>query len=129
MPALQELQTLQNLHDQESDIEDLERTMKVVLDTGDDAKLLTFLGVEPAGIPEAIKTLQRTIESRSLRKDNKDKDILHQEFLECGVEALRRLSSVHGNNLVQNLPAWTITRYLLSILYDVFNLILNRPIA
>lgn len=114
VPALQELQTVQNLHDQESDIEDLERTMKMVLDTGDDAKLLTFLGVEPAGMPEAIKTLQRTIESRSIRRDHKDKNVLHQEFLECGVEALRRLTSVQGNNLVQNLPAWTITRYALS---------------
>ncbi|KAF8968828.1 hypothetical protein BDZ97DRAFT_1654578 [Flammula alnicola] len=109
VPVLQELQTVQNLHDEECDVEDLERSIKDVLKTGDDAKLLSFLGVEPADMPEAMKTLQRTLEARAIPKNGISKDILHQEFLECGVEALRRLTT--GNNLVANLPVWTITQY------------------
>ncbi|KAF9481618.1 hypothetical protein BDN70DRAFT_876101 [Pholiota conissans] len=109
VPVLQKLTTVQNLHDQESDVEDLDRSIKEVLKSGDDTKLLAFLGVKQQDMPEAIKTLQRTLETRALPTDAMGKDILHQEFLECGVEALRRLTSARGNNLVGNLPVWTIT--------------------
>jgi len=108
IPVLQEIQTAQNLSDNQSDIEDLRSTIQSVLDSGNDAKLLSFLGIDASEMPEVIKTLQRTLETGSRNNDGVVRDTLHQEFLESGIDALRRMSA--GNRLVTNLPCWTITK-------------------
>ncbi|KIM41815.1 hypothetical protein M413DRAFT_138529 [Hebeloma cylindrosporum] len=109
IPALQEIQTAQNISDNQSDIEDLRSTIQSVLNSGNDAKLLSFLGIEPSEMPEAIKTLQRTLDTGSGKEHGSIRDTLHQEFLESGIDALRRMSA--GNHLATNLPCWTITKY------------------
>jgi len=108
IPVLQEIQTAQNISDNQSDIEDLRSTIQTVLNSGNDAKLLSFLGIEPSEMPEAIKTLQRTLDTGSIKDNGAIPDTLHQEFLESGIDALRRMSA--GNHLVTNLPCWTITK-------------------
>ncbi len=46
------------------DVEELRQSMKAILDTGNDVAILSYLGIDKADIPEAIKTLQRLGESR-----------------------------------------------------------------
>ena len=108
IPVLQEIQTAQNISDNKLDIEDLRSTIQTVLNSGNDAKLLSFLGIEPSEMPEAIKTLQRTLDIGSIKENGAIPDTLHQEFMESGIDALRRMSA--GNHLVTNLPCWTITK-------------------
>ncbi|KAF9562878.1 hypothetical protein CPC08DRAFT_633569 [Agrocybe pediades] len=109
MPVLQQLQTAQNSEDTKSDMEDLRRLIRAALESGSDAKLLSFLGIEKEEMPEAIKTLQRSLEKRTTTGEETPMDTLHEEFLETGIEALRRMSA--GNSFVTNLPVWTITKY------------------
>ncbi|PPQ82740.1 hypothetical protein CVT25_009294 [Psilocybe cyanescens] len=109
MPILQKIQTAQNVQDAKADMEDLRQSIKAALESGNDAKLLSFLGIEAEEMPEAIKTLQRTLEKRSDTGDNGTKDTLHEEFIESGIDALRRMSA--GNQFSTNLPFWTITKY------------------
>ena len=108
IPVLQEIQTAQNMSDNQSDIEDLRSTIQTVLNSGNDAKLLSFLGIEPSEMPEAIKTLQRTLDTATIKENGAIPDTLHQEFLESGIDALRRMSA--GNHLATKLPCWTITK-------------------
>ena len=108
IPVFQEIQSAQNFCDNQSDIEDLRSTIQSVLNSGNDAKLLSFLGIDVSEMPEAIKTLQRTLETGPKEKDGAARDTLHQEFLESGIDALRRMSA--GNHLATNLPCWTITK-------------------
>lgn len=108
MPILQKIQTAQNVQDAKADMEDLRQSIKAALESGNDAKLLSFLGIEAEEMPEAIKTLQRTLEKRSDTGDNGTKDTLHEEFIESGIDALRRMSA--GNQFSTNLPFWTITK-------------------
>ena len=121
IPVLQELQTSQNEQDALVDVEELRRSMKAILDTGNDVAILSYLGIDKADIPEAIKTLQRLGESRGkLRvgegsnggigvgmqeQDGMERDTLHQEFIEAGIDALRRMSDCAAVDL----PYWTIT--------------------
>lgn len=88
--------------------------MRMILDTGSDMAILGFLGIDKADIPEAIKTLQRLREAsggRSMREETYHtmKDTLHEEFIEAGIDALRRMSNCVGTDL----PYWTITPYVL----------------
>jgi len=121
IPVLQELQTSQNEQDALVDVEELRQSMKAILDTGNDVAILSYLGIDKADIPEAIKTLQRLGESRGkLRvgegsnrgigvgmqeQDGMERDTLHQEFIEAGIDALRRMSDCAAVDL----PYWTIT--------------------
>ena len=122
IPVLQELQTSQNEQDALVDVEELRRSMKGILDTGNDVAILSYLGIDKADIPEAIKTLQRMGESRGKfgvaetgngsiglegmqQRDEMAKDTLHQEFIEAGIDALRRMS----DGAAMDLPYWTIT--------------------
>ena len=97
--------------------------MRAILDMGNDAAVLEFLGIEKADIPEAIKTLQRMGEVDGLgggrvvggggagsvvKLDEAGKDTLHQEFIEAGIDALRRMSDAGA----MDLPCWTITPYV-----------------
>lgn len=109
MPILQKIQTAQNAQDAKADVEDLRRSIKAALESGSDAKLLSFLGIEAQEMPEAIKTLQRTLEKKSGIGEEGTKDTLHEEFIESGIDALRRMSV--GNRFSTNLPFWTITKY------------------
>lgn len=108
MPDLYRIQAAQNIQDTESDMEDLRALIRAILESGNDAKLLAFLGIEPQEMPEAIKTLQRTLEKRSATNKGVVNDTLHEEFLESGIDAMRRLSV--SNTSVINLPFWTITK-------------------
>jgi hypothetical protein len=95
--------------------------MRAILDMGNDAGVLEFLGIDKADIPEAIKTLQRMGEvdgvrvgvgaggsGSVVRLDEMGKDTLHQEFIEAGIDALRRMSDAGA----MDLPCWTITPYV-----------------
>ncbi|PPQ73056.1 hypothetical protein CVT26_014648 [Gymnopilus dilepis] len=109
MPNLYRIQEAQNAKDAESDLEDLRTLIRAVLDSGNDSKLLAFLGIEAQEMPEAIKTLQRTLEKMTTAKRSDACDTLHEEFLESGIDAMRRLSAT--NTSVISLPFWTITKY------------------
>ena len=99
--SLKQIHTSQFEEDSRSDVEDLRQMLKSVLLTGSDADLFNCLEIVREELPEALKTLQRTRETAQ-----KDGDTLHQEFIESGIDALRRLSA----NVDTNLPNWTITK-------------------
>lgn len=99
--SLRDIQSCQLEEDSRSDVEDLRQMLKSVLLTGNDADLFKCLEIVREELPEALKTLQRTREATQ-----KDGDTLHQEFIESGIDALRRLSV----NVDTNLPNWTITK-------------------
>jgi hypothetical protein len=99
--SLRDIQSSQLEEDSKSDIEDLRQMLKSVLHTGSDADLFNCLEIVREELPEALKTLQRTREATQ-----KDGDTLHQEFIESGIDALRRLSA----DVDTNLPNWTITK-------------------
>ncbi|CAA7262077.1 unnamed protein product [Cyclocybe aegerita] len=107
VPVLQKLQTTQGVNDAKSDIQDLRAIMRAMLEGTDDQGLLRHLGITPSEIPEAIKTLQRSLEQGAQGEDGAFKDTLHQEFVESGIEALRRMNT----GFVVDLPQWTITKY------------------
>jgi len=116
IPVLQHLQTTQNAEDSRMDVEELRKSMRAILDTESDVAILGFLGIDKADIPEAIKTLQRMGETCGKVESGGDKqgrgeldelvkDTLHQEFIEAGIDALRRMSDCAAADL----PYWTIT--------------------
>lgn len=105
--SLREIQSSQLEEDSQSDVEDLREMLKSVLLTGSDADLFNCLEIVREELPEALKTLQRTREATP-----KDGDTLHQEFIESGIDALRRLSV----DVDTNLPNWTITKYAILLL-------------
>ena len=114
--------------------------MRTALATNDDASMIEVLQIARSEMPEAIKTMQRTLEhvvedcrleadesgftlaspssqghleGGGLQLSSTDSgsgssgDTLDREFIETGIDALRRLST--GTDL--GLPSWTITRY------------------
>ena len=99
--SLRDIQSSQLEEDSRSDVEDLRQMLRSVLLTGSDADLFNCLEIVREELPEALKTLQRTREATQ-----KDGDTLHQEFIESGIDALRRLSV----DVDVNLPNWTITK-------------------
>lgn len=106
-PALQKLQAAQGISDEQQDAEDLEKNMRNVLKQSNDETFFKFLGIDQSQTPEAIKTLQRILEDKRLEEARSERKLLHREFLESGIEALRRLSV--GRNFMSDLPVWTIT--------------------
>lgn len=117
LSALRELQTLQNQKDERSDLQDLRQLMRAALQTGSDSDMVCFLQIAREEMLEAIKTLQRTLESGNFEtpSGNHDadqpghqKDTLHQEFIESGIDALRRMSKGAETT---TLPSWTITKF------------------
>lgn len=152
------LHNLQNSRDAARDLADLRNSMRVAMQTGNDAELCAVLQVAREEMPEALKTLQRELERIVEREggvltaddvavkaegDGKDKeknsglagllkrsktvaskassasgsggsgndgwsrDTLDREFIESGIDALRRMSV--GLDTAP-LPSWTITR-------------------
>ena len=138
--SLRALKDAQNVQDWANDYADLRQLMRAALATNDDAAMIDVLQIAHSETPEAIKTMQRTLEhvvedgrpeadesgltlaspssegyleggglqlSSSKLSSNSSGDTLDREFIETGIEALRRLST--GTDL--GLPSWTITRY------------------
>jgi hypothetical protein len=101
------------------DVEELRKSMRAILDTENDVAILGFLGIDKADIPEAIKTLQRMREVSGGDKqgggemDELVKDTLDQEFIEAGIDALRRMSDC----VAADLPYWTITPWVFSFFF------------
>ena len=149
----------QNEHDIAQDTADLRQLMRSALQANSDVEMIRILQVGRDEMPEAIKALQRALESEVEREsaaaDQEDtvlvasvsstaithagtgegaslsrsatvasvesrktasdrstshkrtpKDTLDREFIETGIDALRRLSTAEVS-----LPSWTITRY------------------
>jgi hypothetical protein len=91
--------------------------MRAALETGSDADMVCFLQIAREEMLEAIKTLQRALESgifecppgiHGADQPGHQKDTLHQEFIESGIDALRRMSKGAETT---TLPSWTITKY------------------
>ncbi|KAH9921625.1 uncharacterized protein B0H18DRAFT_1121320 [Fomitopsis serialis] len=151
----------QNEHDLARDTADFRQLMRSALQANSDVEMIRILQVGRDEMPEAIKALQRALESEVEREnaaaDQEDtvlvasisstavthpgatggeganltrsstvasveskktasdrssslrrtpKDTLDREFIETGIDALRRLSTAEVS-----LPSWTITRY------------------
>lgn len=136
LPALRSLHSKQNHSDALHDTDDLRNLMRAAVQTSSDVEMLEVLQVGREEMPEAMKTLQRAFETvseggeealilehsrmivsaatrgdprSSSTKEVKIKDTLHQEFIESGIDALRRMSK--GGEA--SLPSWTITRHVL----------------
>lgn len=99
---------------QNADAEDLRQILRAALRAEDDATMIDVLQVGRDEWPDAVKTLQRRLEEEREKHtearsqaSEAEVDTVHREFLEGGIECLRRMS---GNNL-ENLPHWTITKY------------------
>lgn len=135
--SLRALKDAQNVQDRAHDYADLRQLMHTALATNDDAAMIEVLQIARSEMPEAIKTMQRaleyvvedgrveadesglTLESPSSQGhpegggsltgsgSGNSGDTLDREFMETGIDALRRLST--GTDL--GLPSWTITRY------------------
>jgi hypothetical protein len=135
----------------EMDTADLRQLMRAALQTTSDVEMLEVLQVGHQEMPDAIKTLQRALESVRERGDDgvetspglatilkdmeesgasrnrsstihsidtlnnasnghssseRTKDTLDREFIESGIDALRRVS----RGVETSVPSWTITK-------------------
>ncbi|KAI9457475.1 hypothetical protein BJY52DRAFT_1223837 [Lactarius psammicola] len=134
--TLRALRAAQNAQDRAHDTADLRQLMRTALATNDDVSMIEALQIARSEMPEAIKTLQRALERvvEDGQLDAEDRttaqsaslvsperggrkrfrpvsrlraDTLDREFIETGIDALRRLS----RDTDLGLPSWTITRY------------------
>ena len=135
--SLRALKDAQNAQDLAHDYADLRELMRTALATNDDAAMIEVLQIARSEMPEAMKTMQRALEHvvddgrlaadesgltpasplsqghleggllLSSTDSSSSGDTLDREFMETGIDALRRLSV--GTNV--GLPSWTITRY------------------
>ena len=87
--------------------------MRMALQANSDLEMMELLQVGCDEMPEAIKTLQRALEREVELGSASDgsssdaaRDTLDREFIESGIDALRRMSHDAGIDL----PSWTITR-------------------
>lgn len=103
--AIDRLQQKHASIDEHLDQEDLCAILRAALHEPDDANLIRMLEIDRPEWPEAIKTLQRKLEE--IRHEaNRDGDTIHREFVESGIDCLRRMS---GEDTT--VPSWTITKY------------------
>ncbi|KAH9014502.1 hypothetical protein EDB85DRAFT_1876352 [Lactarius pseudohatsudake] len=126
--TLNALRATQNAQDRAHDAADLRQLMRTALATNDDASMIDALQIARSEMPEAIKTLQRALErvvedgqldaeesttplllapAFDPGASRRSADTLDREFIETGIDALRRMS--RGTDL--GLPSWTVTRY------------------
>ena len=145
LPRIREMHRMQNTHDAEKDLEDLDTLLRTALSGSSDVDIVNVLQIHREDIPEAIKTLQRALErvvekqgmaesqekvektgklgkqktvkrkgiltdssSGSSGEEGVWDDTIHREFIESGIDALKRMS----RGLDMALPSWTITRYV-----------------
>jgi hypothetical protein len=159
IPALTSLHSIQNTLDTAMDTADLRQVMRTALQTTSDVAMLEMLQVGHDEMPDAIKTLQRSLEHITERDDDgiealpgkgvvvtkvvrkvdqkegegpdgtlrrsttiisidsssssssghsseRRRDTLDREFIESGIDALRRMS----RGVETSLPSWTITK-------------------
>ena len=157
LPALTSLHTIQNSLDTAMDTADLRQVLRTALQTTSDAEMLEVLEVGLHEMPDAIKTLQRTLEHITERDDDgveappgegvvmakvvrkvsqketqgpgrkrsktiisiessstsssghsseRRRDTLDREFVESGIDCLRRMS----RGMETSVPSWTITK-------------------
>ena len=111
--VLRQLHVRQNEIDRVQDIVDLRSIIRMALQANSDMEMMEVLQVGRDEMPEAIKTLQRALEREMEKESAGDgsssgaaRDTLDREFIESGIDALRRMS--HGTEV--GLPNWTITR-------------------
>ncbi|KAL1695922.1 hypothetical protein GGG16DRAFT_44228 [Schizophyllum commune] len=132
----------ENAEDTRRDVADLRGVMRKAMEIPNDAALMRVLEVDGAEIPEAVRALQRALEGAAAEggdtlggdagydtePDDQDDyaeeeqdpdpyaahDMLDREFMESGIDAMRRMSRPGGqSSMLQpwDLPDWTITRY------------------
>ncbi|KAF9450745.1 hypothetical protein P691DRAFT_664706 [Macrolepiota fuliginosa MF-IS2] len=113
LKPLKEITGAQDDKDRELDRNDLKTQINAALHSGNDATMLEFLQVPREDILEAIKSMQRHLEHRKSDKQSAtgtglhdSKDTLDREFIETGIDSLRRMSKSSTS-----LPGWTITRF------------------
>ena len=110
LPELNSLHSIQNSLDTAMDTADLRQIMRAALQTTSDAEMLEVLEVSRQEMPDAIKTLQRALERVTEGDDEVDssvrRDTLDKEFIESGIDCLRRMS----RGIETSLPSWTITK-------------------
>lgn len=113
LQPLEEITSVQDDKDRELDQNDLRQQMDSALQSGSDSTMLEFLQIPREDILEAIKSMQRHLEkTRPKMKGatdpdlNSPKDTLEREFIETGIDSLRRMSKSSTT-----LPGWTITRF------------------
>ena len=134
LPALRTLHSTQNTLDAQRDTADLRTLMRHALETKSDVEMMKVLQIGREEMPDAIGTLERALERFKVQAKNKDaqqdvtggmagerpavaatakeeglgEDPLDREFVENGIDALRRMSM----GVVPKLPSWTITRFV-----------------
>ncbi|KAG1850073.1 kinase-like domain-containing protein [Suillus tomentosus] len=125
LTELQDLHVVENASDREQDRALFRSTLQRAISARRDAEVLQVLEVRPGEVPEALKALRRAEEAlRREREANERKggdlidEGLERVFMETGIEAMTRLSSVavqkaedQDVDVPWDLPPWTITRY------------------
>ena len=92
--------------DERLDAEDLLSILRAATHEPDDANIVKLLEIEKPEWPEAIKALRRKLEELRSVPTSDDEKVIHREFVENGIECLRRMS---GEDTT--LPSWTITKF------------------
>jgi hypothetical protein len=132
LTELNDLRTAENISDMEHDRALFHATLQSGISARSNAEMLHVLEVRPAEAPEALKALRRA-EALSIEMEANAGQgevvigSLEREFMEIGIEALTRLSSVavqkaedRDVDVPWDLPSWTITRcVLIQFLFSV----------
>ncbi|OJA20637.1 hypothetical protein AZE42_09915 [Rhizopogon vesiculosus] len=131
LTELQRLLSAENASDMEHDRALFHATLQSGISARSDVEMLRVLEVSPGEAPEALKALRRAEAlSREREASTGQGGVaiggLEREFMESGIEALTRMSSVavqkagdrdgdkagdRDGDVPWNLPPWTITRY------------------
>jgi hypothetical protein len=139
LSAIVALWGAQDLDDNTRDAADLRQLQRTALLSGDDVQILDLFQVRREELVEAVKTLQRALETPHQRdaetpllpvvshlagtadaRSTGEYDTisgeavrasLDSEFIQVGIDAMRRMS--HGQDL--DVPSWTITRCAYSL--------------
>lgn len=122
LTELNHLLTAENVSDIEHDRTRFYETLQSGIGARSDAEMLHLLQVRPGEAPEALKALRRA-EALSKEKETSTEQGaaviggLERQFMESGIEALTRLSSIavqkaddQDVDVPWDLPPWTITR-------------------
>jgi hypothetical protein len=123
---LEDLHTVENVSDREHDRALFHNTLQRVISAQKDDEVLQALEVRPEEVPEALKALRRAEEALRMTREANERqggevieEGLERAFMETGIEAMTRLSSVavrkaedQDVDVPWDLPPWTITRYV-----------------